>query len=47
MNDLILKYENTKLKAKHFMQKGQISDYFNTLIELKRQRQLLTLIIAN
>jgi len=47
MNDLILKYENTKLKAKQFMQNGQINDYFNTLIELKRQEQLITLIIAN
>jgi len=47
MNDLILKYEATKLKAQQFMKRGQLSDYFNTLLELKRQKQLLKLIIAN
>ena len=29
------------------MKSGQISDYFNALLELKRQKQLLKLIIAN
>jgi len=47
MNDLILEYEATKLKAQNFMKKGLIGDYFKTLLELKRQKQLLKLIIAN
>jgi len=47
MNNLILKYEATKIKAQNFMKKGQIGDYFNALLELKKQRQLLKLIIAN
>ncbi len=47
MSDLILKYETTKLKAQKFMKKGQLNDYFNTLLELNQQKKLLRLIIAN
>jgi hypothetical protein len=47
MNDLFLKYQNTKEKAQRFMTLGDISAYINTLIELNKQKQLMQLVLAN
>lgn len=47
MNDLILKQEITKQRAKQFMKLGQISAYINTLLVLNQQKQLMKLVIAN
>jgi hypothetical protein len=47
MNDLNFKYENAKLNAIEFMKTGQISAYFNSLLEMNKYKRLLVAVIAN
>jgi len=47
MYELILNYEATKKNAQLFMKNGQITAYINALFELKKQKQLLKMVIAN
>lgn len=47
MNNLDYKYENAKLNSIEFMKNGQISAYFNALLEMNKYRRLLIAVIAN
>lgn len=45
MNTLLAQYENAKLRATQLMQKGNLTGYFQTLVEIneyKKQLQLLS-----
>lgn len=47
MIDLTKKYENAKQKSIEFMKKGQISAYFDTLLEMNKYKRLMIAIRAN
>lgn len=47
MNELTKKHETAKQNSINFMKTGQISDYFNALLEMNKYRRLLNAIIAN
>jgi hypothetical protein len=47
MNNLTNQYENAKQNSFEFMQTGQISAYFNALIEMNKYKRLLVAVIAN
>jgi len=47
MKDLNKKYETAKTNSIEFMRSGQISNYFNALLEMNKYRRLLNAIIAN
>ncbi|MDA9353612.1 hypothetical protein N9771_03000 [Flavobacteriaceae bacterium] len=47
MNELTNKHETAKQNSINFMRRGQISDYFNALLEMNKYRRLLSAIIAN
>ncbi|WP_170064471.1 hypothetical protein [Polaribacter glomeratus] len=47
MNDLNFKYENAKINSIEFMKTGQISAYFNALLEMNKYKRLLVAVIAN
>ncbi len=47
MNELTKKHEAAKQNSINFMKTGQISDYFNALLEMNKYRRLLNAIIAN
>jgi hypothetical protein len=47
MNELNDKYENAKLNSIEFMKNGQISAYFNALLEMNKYKRLITAVIAN
>ena len=42
MKELIKQYETAKNKALQFMQKGQINNYFNALVEMNRYKKMIT-----
>lgn len=42
MKELIKQYETTKMKALQFMQKGQISNYFDALVEMNNYKKMIT-----
>ena len=46
MNELTNKHETAKQNSINFMRRGQISDYFNALLEMNKYRRLLSAIIA-
>ena len=41
------KYETAKKRANDFMKKGQITQYFEALLEMNKYKRLMTAIIAN
>ena len=47
MNNLIKKYEKAKNSANMFMENGQISQYFEALLEMNRYKKLMVTITAN
>jgi hypothetical protein len=47
MNELANKYETAKQNSIDFMRTGQISNYFNALLEMNKYRRLLNAVIAN
>jgi hypothetical protein len=47
MIDLNSKYENAKLNSIELMKNGQISAYFNALLEMNKYKRLLVAVIAN
>ncbi|MDB4496387.1 hypothetical protein OAT36_05090 [Flavobacteriaceae bacterium] len=47
MNELTKKHEKAKQNSIDFMRTGQISNYFNALLEMNKYRKLLNAIIAN
>lgn len=47
MKDLTNKYENAKQNSIEFMQTGQISAYFNALLEMNKYKRLMVAVIAN
>ena len=47
MNELTERYEKAKQNSIDFMRTGQISNYFNALLEMNKYRRLLNAIIAN
>ncbi|WP_372794770.1 hypothetical protein [Lutibacter sp.] len=42
MKELIKQYETAKNKALQFMQKGQINNYFDALVEMNRYKKMIT-----
>jgi len=47
MVELKKHYENAKSRASLFMEKGNISDYINALIEMNRYKKLMLAISRN
>ena len=47
MKELTKKYENSKRNSIEFMKRGQISAYFNALLEMNKYKRLLVAITAN
>lgn len=47
MDDLIQKYETAKSKSIQYMQKGEISAYFNSLLEVNQYKKVLVAIASN
>ncbi len=47
MNELTKKHDKAKQNSINFMRTGQISDYFNALLEMNKYRRLLNAVIAN
>ena len=47
MKDLTIKYENAKLTSIEFMKRGQISAYFNALLEMNKYKRLMIAVVAN
>ena len=47
MNTLSSQYETAKNDSIEFMKNGQISAYFNTLLEMNKYKRLMIAVIAN
>ena len=47
MQELIKQYETEKENALTFMNKGQLSAYFNSLVEMNNYKKLMFLVVAN
>ncbi len=47
MKNLTKQYEVASSKATEFMKNGQISQYFDTLLEMNKYKRLMTAIVAN
>jgi hypothetical protein len=47
MNELTKKHETAKQNSIEFMRTGQISDYFNALLEMNKYKRLLVAVVAN
>ncbi|WP_169835731.1 hypothetical protein [Polaribacter reichenbachii] len=47
MNELTNKYENAKQDSIEFMKNGQISAYFNALLEMNKYKRLMLAVLAN
>ena len=47
MRDLTNKYENAKYNSMEFMKNGQISAYFDALLEMNKYKRLMIAIVAN
>lgn len=47
MKDLTKQYETSKKNSIEFMKNGQISAYFNALLEMNRYKRLMVAIVAN
>ncbi len=47
MKELTKQYEAAKQNSINFMRTGQISNYFNALLEMNKYRRLLNAVIAN
>ncbi len=47
MKDLTKQYETAKQNSIEFMRLGQISDYFNALLEMNKYKRLMAAVVAN
>jgi len=47
MNELANKHETAKQNSIDFMRTGQITNYFNALVEMNKYRRLLNAVMAN
>ncbi len=47
MRELKHQHEIAKNKATLFMKNGQINDYFNALLEMRRYKKLMVAVVAN
>lgn len=47
MKNLTNQYETAKRNSIEFMKNGQISAYFNALLEMKKYKQLMIAVVAN
>ncbi|MCH3881491.1 MULTISPECIES: hypothetical protein [Tenacibaculum] len=47
MKNLTKQYETAKRNSIEFMKNGQITAYFNALLEMKKYKQLMVAIVAN
>ncbi len=47
MKNFNLQYETAKKKANEFMKRGQITQYFEALLEMNKYKRLMTAVIAN
>lgn len=47
MKDLTKQYEKAKENSIKFMKMGQISDYFNALLEMNKYKRLMIAVSAN
>lgn len=47
MNSLYTQYETAKNNATVFMKNGQISAYFNALLEMNKYKRLMLAVAAN
>ena len=47
MKDLLNQYESAKNSSKEFMKNGQISAYFNALLEMNKYKRLMVAVVAN
>tara|TARA_R110002073_G_scaffold123234_1_gene266731 strand:- start:29032 stop:29175 length:144 start_codon:yes stop_codon:yes gene_type:complete len=47
MKDLTKQYEIARRNSIEFMALGQISDYFNALVEMNKYKRLMVAITAN
>jgi len=47
MTNLRKKYDTAKKSANTFMKNGQISQYFEALLEMNRYKKLMVAIVAN
>ncbi len=47
MKDLTKQYEIAKQNSIEFMKNGQISAYFNTLLEMNKYKRLMIAVVAN
>ena len=47
MKELIKKYENAKKRSIEFMKNGQLTAYFETLLEMNRYKRLMMAVVAN
>lgn len=47
MNTFSTQYETAKNNSKEFMKNGQISAYFDALLEMNKYKKLMIAVIAN
>ncbi|WP_435261084.1 hypothetical protein [Tenacibaculum sp. nBUS_03] len=47
MKNLSTQYDTARERANEFMRKGQISQYFEALLEMNKCKKIMTAIIAN
>lgn len=47
MRNFNLQYETAKSNANEFMKKGQITQYFEALLEMNKYKRLMVAIVAN
>lgn len=47
MKNLTKQYEMAKNNANEFMKKGQISQYFEALLEMNKYKRLMVAVVAN
>ncbi|WP_165872187.1 hypothetical protein [Tenacibaculum sp. M341] len=47
MKNLAKQYEQANNRAKGFMRNGQISQYFEALLEMNKYKRLMKAVIAN
>jgi hypothetical protein len=47
MKELTYHYDTSKREALKLMKAGKINAYFNTLLEMKKYKRLMTAIVSN
>ena len=47
MKNVTKQYEQSNRKAKEFMKNGQITQYFEALLEMNKYKRLMMAIVAN